>query len=61
MSLLQRKEARLLLEDATLSQARIRGCRRRLMRFLQRYLPLFYRREQREHAELVVWGKLGNM
>jgi hypothetical protein len=28
---------------------------------LQRYLPLFYRREQREHAELVVWGKLGNM
>jgi SRSO17 transposase len=61
MSLLQRKEARLLLEDATLSQASIRGCRRRLMRFLQRYLPLFYRREQREHAELVVWGKLGNL
>jgi SRSO17 transposase len=39
MSLLEHKEARLLLEDAEVSASTVRGCRRRLTRFLERYLP----------------------
>lgn len=58
MSLLERPEAKVLLEDAVVSAATVRGCRRRLRRFLQRYLPLFYREEQREHAQLVIAGRL---
>src|SRR5208283_4362748 len=33
----------------------------RLAKFLERYLPLFYRQEQRELAEVVVQGKLSNL
>lgn len=58
MSLLQRKEAKLLLGDAVLSASTVGSCRRRLTQFLQRYLPLFYRQEQRENAELVIRGRL---
>jgi SRSO17 transposase len=61
MSLLEHKEARLLLEDAEVSASTVRGCRRRLTRFLERYLPLFYRQEQREHAQLVIQGRLSHL
>ena len=61
MSLLERKEAKLLLEDATLTASTVRGCRQRLTRFLQRYLPLFYREEQRGHAQLVIQGRLSHL
>jgi SRSO17 transposase len=60
-SLLERPEARALLADAEVSPAAIRGCRPRLERFLQRYLPRFYRQEQHALAEAVVagtWSKL---
>jgi SRSO17 transposase len=57
-SLLEHPEALALLADAEVSAADIRGCRARLQRFLGRYLPLFYREEQRELAEVVVGGKL---
>lgn len=58
MSLLQCKEAELLLADAVVSASTVRSCRGKLTHFLQRYLPLFYRQEQREHAELVIRGRL---
>jgi hypothetical protein len=60
-SLLERPEAQALPADAEVSAADVRGCRGRLRRFLQRYLPLFYREEQRELAEVVVQGKLSNL
>jgi SRSO17 transposase len=61
MSLLEHKEAKLLLEDAEVSASTVRGCRRRLTGFLERYLPLFYRREQRENARLVIEGRLSHL
>lgn len=61
LTLLERPEAQALLADADVSAAEVRGCRARLSRFLGRYLPLFYRQEQRELAEVVVQGKLTNL
>jgi SRSO17 transposase len=61
MSLLEQKEAQVLLEDAEVSAGTVRGCRRQLTRFLKRYLPLFYRQEQREHAQLVIQGQLSHL
>jgi SRSO17 transposase len=60
-SLLEHPTAQALLADAEVSAADVRGCRDRLRRFLQRYLPLFYREEQRQLAEVVVQGKLTNL
>jgi len=50
-----------LLEQATLSTPAVRGCQGRLMQFLQRYLPLFYRKEQRENAVIVVEGLISGL
>jgi SRSO17 transposase len=61
MSLLEHPKAVALLEDAELSAAAVRGCERRLGRFLERYLPLFYRVEQCELAEVVLQGKLSHL
>jgi len=61
MSLLERQEAQLLLRDAEVSTNTVRGCRQRLTAFLRRYLPWFYRREQREHAEVVLRGRLSHL
>jgi len=61
MSLLDRKEAQVLLKDAEVEASTVRGCRRRLTAFLKRYLPWFYREEQREHAELVLQGRLSHL
>lgn len=61
MSLLDKEEARLLLKDATVEAATVRGCRQWIMRFLERYLPLFYRSEQRENATLVIQGRLSGL
>src|SRR5436305_2407865 len=58
MSLLDDPKAQQLLADATLSAAAERRCRADLTQFLQRYLPLFYRREQRDLATLAVRGRL---
>src|SRR5947208_3632032 len=58
MSLLDHPEARALLADATLSPEAVEGCQDRLTAFLQRYLPLFYRIEQRAHAITVIRGLL---
>ena len=61
MSLLEHEEAQVLLEAAVLDASTVRGCRGRLTRFLQRYLPRFYRTEQRKHAKLVLAGKLSHL
>src|SRR5665213_912696 len=52
MSLLEHPTAQALLADAEISAASVRGCSHRLERFLQRYLPCFYRKEQRVSAGL---------
>ena len=58
MSLLDHPEAQALLADAVLTPEAVRGCRDRLTRFLERYLPCFYRAEQRANATLVIRGLL---
>ena len=61
MSLLEHPDAVALLDDAEVSAADVRGCRRRLERFLPRYLPRFYRIEQHDLARVVLQGKLSNL
>src|ERR1700732_3238885 len=58
MSLLEQPQAQALLADAVVSPAAVRNCQEQLTAFLQRYLPLFYRREQRDLATLVIQGRL---
>jgi SRSO17 transposase len=58
MSLLEHPTAQELLDDATLSAQAVRHCLDHLTHFLQRYLPLFYRTEQRPLATLVIQGRL---
>lgn len=61
MSLLECEEAKVLLNDATLTASTVRGCRRRVTAFLERYLPCFGRRELRDHALQVLRGKLSTL
>lgn len=61
MSLLDHPSAQALLADADVSAVQVNGCRQRLERFLQRYLPRFYRVEQHELARVVLQGKLSNL
>jgi SRSO17 transposase len=61
MSLLQHPKAQALLAEAEVTVDAVRGCRGRLTVFLRRYLPWFYREEQRELAEVVVAGKLSSL
>jgi hypothetical protein len=60
MSLLDHPEAQALLADAIVTPAEVRGCQDRITTFLQRYLPRFYRAEQRTHATLVIRGLLSS-
>ena len=61
MSLLDHPEAQALLADAVVLPGDVRGLRDHLTRFLQRYLPRFYRQEQREHAAAFVRGLLSGL
>lgn len=61
MSLLEAPEARSLLKDATVEASEVAGCRGRVERLMRRYLPLFYREEQRENATLVIRGLLSGL
>ena len=61
MSLLEHAKAQELLADATLTAAAVRHCQEHLSQFLQRYLPRFYRQEQRELATLVIQGRLSGL
>ena len=59
--LIEHPVAQALLEDATLTPALVAGCRDRLTRFLKRYLPRFYREEQRELATVVIQGLVSGL
>jgi SRSO17 transposase len=61
MSLLDHPEAQALLADATVTPDHVRGCQDRLTAFLQRYLPCFYRVEQRTNAALVIRGLISGL
>jgi SRSO17 transposase len=61
MSLLDHPEAQALLADAEVSPDDVCGCRDHITRFLKRYLPLFYREEQRGHAGAFVRGLLSGL
>jgi SRSO17 transposase len=61
MALLEHPEAQALLDDATVSAETVRDCTDRLTGFLRRYLPKFYRVEQRENATTVIRGLLGGL
>src|ERR1022692_4862735 len=61
MSLLEHPVAQELLEDAKVSAGTVQHCREHLTGFLERYLPLFYREEQRDHARLAIEGRLSGL
>src|SRR6185437_13195195 len=61
MSLLDHPDAQALLKDATVSADTVRVCLDRLTGFLERYLPRFYRVEQRATATLVIRGHLSGL
>jgi SRSO17 transposase len=61
MSLLDHPDAQALLADAVVTPDEVRGCQDRISTFLQRYLPRFYRAEQRTHATLVIRGLLSGL
>src|SRR5207247_3896247 len=58
MDILEHPEAQALLGDADLTAAEVRSCEDRLEKFVGRYLPCFYRAEQRAHARTILRGKL---
>src|SRR5437763_14437887 len=57
-TLLEHPQAQALLEQTDVSPADVRACARHLTAFIQRYLPRFYRDEQRGHADTILRGKL---
>jgi len=59
--ILNHPQARALLADAEVTEQDVGGCRRHLQRFLGRYLPKFYRREQQDNAVIVVEGLLSGL
>jgi len=60
-SLLEDPQAQALLADAQVTASQVQGCRQRLEQFLKRYLPWFYRKEQRENARIVIEGLLSGL
>jgi hypothetical protein len=61
MSLLEHPQAQVLLGDAGVTADQVHSCRRRLEKFLERYVPLFYRKEQGHNARIVVEGLLSGL
>jgi SRSO17 transposase len=61
MSLLEHPQAVALLADAIVSADDVRSCRDHLARFLKRYLPIFQRSEQRDHAGAYLRGLLSGL
>ena len=60
-SLLGQPEAQALLKDASVTAGQVEGCKQRLEKFMQRYLPWFYRKEQRKNATIVIHGLLSGL
>lgn len=57
-TILEHPRAQELLEQTTVSARDVSACARDLTAFLARYLPLFFRDEQRRHADTILRGKL---
>ena len=60
MALLEHPKAQAFLAEAALTAESVRSCRDRLARFIARYVPLFSRKEQEQHALVVVQGRLSH-
>jgi SRSO17 transposase len=56
--ILEHPEAQALLEQTEVSPQTVNSCSCRLTAFIQRYLPFYYRDEQRQHADTILRGKL---
>jgi SRSO17 transposase len=61
MSLLETPEALTLLDEAVVPVEAVQGGVQRLAGFIERYLPWFYRKEQRQWAVVVLQGRLSNL
>src|SRR6202023_3419484 len=57
-TLLEHPQAQALLDQTDVAPDDVRACARHLTAFIQRYLPFFYRAEQRGHADTILRGKL---
>src|SRR2546421_394901 len=57
-TILEHPDAQALLDQTDVSAGTVRACSGHLTAFVQRYLPFFYRDEQRQHAQTVLKGKL---
>ena len=57
-TILEHPQAQELLRQTEVEPDTVRRCRQHLTRFIQRYLPFFYRDEQRQHAQIILQGKL---
>jgi SRSO17 transposase len=57
-TILEHPAAQELLAQTDVEPGTVRRCAQHLTRFIQRYLPFFYRDEQRQHAEVILQGKL---
>jgi SRSO17 transposase len=57
-TILEHPAAQALLDQTVVEPATVNACSHHLTAFIQRYLPLFYRKEQREHADTILRGKL---
>ena len=60
-SILEYPAAQALLDGAVMSPSAVRGCEQRLTQFMERYLPLFDRKEQRENAGVVIEGLISGL
>jgi SRSO17 transposase len=58
MTLIDHPQAQTLLRDAVLRPEAIASCAAQLQPYVQRYLPCFARKEQRDHAQIILQGKL---
>jgi SRSO17 transposase len=61
MTILEHPEAQALLNDAVLTVEQVVEISKRIEPFLQRYLPLFQRSEQRVNAQHILEGKLSSL
>src|SRR3954452_23450946 len=61
MTILEHPEAQAILGDAILTVEQVEEIGKRIEPFLQRYLPLFRRSEQRTNARNILEGKLSSL
>jgi len=60
-TILEDPQAQELLAQTEVEPDTVRRCSQQLTRFIHRYLPFFYREEQRLHAEIILKGKLSGL